>query len=143
MGCYIKSGDFASKTFVVSVYLSLVPEYQLMGWKPGGFKGVGDEMQEKLLICLFVGNLNQTPREWEGIPTWNSDFVLNAAKIKDLVTDSAAPVSGSEMLKHMPSLFLFCQFQHAFFWHLSWILQTVLTKSNGRLFLPQVFIFRL
>lgn len=31
MGCYIKSGDFASKTFVVSVYLSLVPEYQVMG----------------------------------------------------------------------------------------------------------------
>lgn len=41
--------------------------------------------------CLFVDNLNQTPREWEDIPTWNSDFVLNAAKIKDLVTDSAAP----------------------------------------------------
>lgn len=45
-------------------------------------------MQE-LLVCLFLANLNQTPREWEweDIPTWNSDFVFNAAKIKDLVTD--------------------------------------------------------
>lgn len=100
-------------------------------------------MQEKPLICLFLANLNQPPREWEDIPTWNSDFWLNVAKIKDLVTHSVAPVSCNEMLKHTLSLFLFCQFQHAFFWHLSWILQTVLTKSNGRLFLAQVFIFRL
>lgn len=100
-------------------------------------------MQEKLLICLFLADLNQTPREWEDIPTWNSDFVLNTAKIKDLVTDSAAPVFCNEMLKHTPSLLLLCQFQHVFFWHLSWISQTVLRKSNGRLFLAQVFIFRL
>jgi len=99
-------------------------------------------MQEKLLICLFLTNLNQTPREWEHIPTWNSDSVLNVAEIKDLVTASGAPVSCNAMVKHTPSLPLSCQFQHAFFWHLSRILQTVLTKSNGRVFLPQVFIFR-
>lgn len=63
-------------------------------------------MQEKLLICLFLANLNQTPGEWEDIPTWNSDFVLNAAKIKDLVTDSAALVSCNKMLKHTLSLLL-------------------------------------
>lgn len=31
-------------------------------------------MQEKLLIYLFLANLNQSPREWEDIPTWISDL---------------------------------------------------------------------
>lgn len=52
------------------------------------------------MISLFLANLKQAPREWENIPTWNSDFVLNAAKIQDLVSDSAASVSCNEMLKH-------------------------------------------
>lgn len=74
MGCHSKFGDFACKTFVVSAYWSLVPEDQLMCWKGGRVKGKGDKMQEKLLVYLFLANLNQTPREWEDIPTWNSDL---------------------------------------------------------------------
>lgn len=37
-------------------------------------------------------NLNQAPRERGDIPTWNSDLVLNASKMKDLVTGSAAAI---------------------------------------------------
>lgn len=100
-------------------------------------------MQEKLLICLFLANVNQIPREGEAIPTWNSDFELTAEGSGDVVTAGAALVSRSEMLECTPPLLLLSLFQHACFWHLLWVLQTLLTKSNGRLLLPQFFMLRL
>lgn len=142
MGCYSKFGDLASKTFVASAYGSLVPEDQLMGWKGGRVKGEGDKMQEKLLICLLLANLNQTPREWEDIPTWDSDLgwmQLNskmqltvqlqcpAMKCKSMHTVSAS-------LLPIPACWLLASLTD---------LANCVDKSNGRLFISQVFIFRL
>lgn len=141
MGCYSIFGDFASKTFVASAYGSLLPEDQLMCWKGGRVKGEGDKMQEKLLICLLLANLNQTPREWEDIPTWEW-FGLNAAKLKDAVTvqlqcpavkcKSMHTVSAS--LLPIPACWLLASLTD---------LANCIEKSNGRLFISQVFIFRL
>lgn len=99
-------------------------------------------MQEKLLIYLFLANLNQTPQRMGGHSHLEFRFGLNAAKLKDVVTvqlqcpavncRSTHTVSAS--LLPIPACWLLASLTD---------LTNCVDKSNGRLFISQIFIFRL